>query len=33
MSGTDKGFDGLELQDAKVPALGENDVLVSSSAR
>ena len=31
MSGTDKGFDGLKLQDAKLPGLGENEVLVSSS--
>jgi NADPH:quinone reductase-like Zn-dependent oxidoreductase len=25
---TDKGFDGLEFEDAFIPSLGENDVLV-----
>lgn len=25
---TDKGFDGLEFEDASIPRLGENDVLV-----
>lgn len=28
VTGTDKGFDGLEFGDAPVPKVGENDVLV-----
>lgn len=30
ITGTDKGFDGLELREAKIPELGENEVLVCS---
>lgn len=28
VSGTDKGFDGLQFVDAEVPKCGENEVLV-----
>lgn len=28
ISGTDKGFDGLEFRDTEVPQPGENEVLV-----
>lgn len=28
ITGTEKGFDGLELSDVPVPKVGENDVLV-----
>lgn len=33
VTGTDKGFDGLELRNAKIPEVGENEVLVRTSAR
>ncbi|KXJ90199.1 hypothetical protein Micbo1qcDRAFT_149065 [Microdochium bolleyi] len=32
ITGTDKGFDGLELVDAKVPQVGDNEVLVKLHA-
>jgi hypothetical protein len=32
VTGTDKGFDGLELQDAHMPKVGDNDVLVKLHA-
>lgn len=28
VTGTDKGLDGLQLQDAQLPKVGDNDVLV-----
>jgi NADPH:quinone reductase-like Zn-dependent oxidoreductase len=33
ITGTDKDFDGLELQDAQIPKLSENEILVLSSVR
>jgi hypothetical protein len=31
MTSKDKGFDGLELQDAPIPELAENEILVLTS--
>lgn len=32
VTGKDRGFDGLELKDAPLPKLGDNDVLVKLEA-